>query len=949
MRSVLLASMACLLVACPGRNGTDADADVSTTDAVTDRPATDAGPPAHIADLNVDSMGTLMGLDGRVDVVQDTYGWPHIYGTTLHDVAAVQGLMAGRERMPQMELLRRLSSGTLAEAFGSLSPDLIDDDIAIRVVGLRRAAQLMWTQIQANAATDPQIARQKTMLEAFTVGVNAYLEEIRSGRARTPTGTELVVSDATPDWTPVDSLVIGRYQSYSLSYDVDDDIHLSAFRDAAHTTFDTADMTTQPDRYARRGFFSDMALFRPSTDAAIVPDFYTSMAHSGRSRRRRQNPAIPRSLYARIDHVLQRTRAVAERLGDESRGSNNWVVSGMASANGHALLANDPHLSLTSPSVFWGVHITVTQGPDALNEHGVSFPGIHGVVIGYNDSLAWGVTTADYDVTDAYLETITPGAGGGADTVLHNGAQVPIETIHEMIPDGFGHVIDTPIEVVPHHGPILPTVQNHAVVPRTATSAISVRWTGHQATNELGAFLGLAYAHNVAEAMPAIDNFGVGAQNFVVADTTGQIGYSSSCLLPIRPPAALTWSPTNVMGTAPAFVLPGTGEADWNGYVDRQLIPHAIGTPTQRYIATANNDQAGTAFDNNPFNDRVFLASSYDDGFRARQILDRLAMLNNQAHVTDMSSIQGDHAMLIGGRYRPFIASAMANLQAEWTTPGTHPDLAVLAASLLPRRARLENAAMRLASWTLDSPAGTETAATAQNRSDAVATSIFHGWIVRFLDLALADEFEAIGLGRGAYRSQRMRSALFLLEHPDQAATRDASGESVLWDDITTPAHETRDAIIVQALDEAMTQLETRFMTSDVDMWLWGTVHTLRLDSIVPGPGALLSIPPPSDHMFPNGFPRAGGLHVVDASNPGVDNFDFSYGSGPTQRYVIEMDPAGPRAFNALPGGEIFNTQSPHHADEMNNYWRLNQVHPLPHTEAEVITAYERHYVFMPQ
>jgi penicillin amidase len=706
-------------------------------------------------------------------------------------------------------------------------------------------------------------------------------------------------------------------------------------------------MPPQAAPYARRGFVHAFGQFRPSMDATVVPDFYTSMAQSGPTRRRRRLPSVPRSLYASIEHTLDLTRRAAERLGDETRGSNNWVVSGMASANGHALLANDPHLSLTSPSVFWGVHLTITGGPDALDVHGVTFPGIPGVIIGYNNNLAWGVTTADYDVTDAFLETITPGTGGAPDTVLHNGMQVPIETIHEMVPDGLGNTVDVPIEIVPHHGPIYPSIVNHRIAPRTGATAISVRWTGHQATNEFGAFLALAYAHTVEEAMPAIDNFGVGAQNFVVADTTGQIGYSSSCLLPTRPAMALTWSPTNIGGNSPAFVLPGTGEADWTGYVDRQMIPRAIGSATRRYIATSNNDQAGTSMDGNPFNDRVFLASSYDDGFRQQEILTRLQMLNNQAHVTDMTSIQSDHTVLIGGRYRTFIASAMANLEAEWTTPGSHPELATVALSLMPRQARLRDAAARLAAWTLDSPTGTEPTATALQRSDAIATSMFHGWMVRFLDLAFGDEFEALGLGRGAYRNQRMRTALVMLEHPDQLTARDTGGQSVLWDDMSTVPIESRDEIILRALDEALAQLETRFMNADVNTWLWGTVHTLRLESIVPGPGATLSIPPPNDAMFPNGFPRPGGLHVVDACNPGVEDFNFDYGSGPTQRFSVEMDPAGPRAFNGLPGGEIFNAQSPHHADEMNNYWRLNQVHPLPHTEAEVVAAYERHYVFV--
>ncbi len=886
----------------------------------------------------------VMGLDGPVDVVYDAMGWPHIYATSLRDAALVQGYVMARDRMPQMEMLRRVASGTLAERFGALvsNSSLVDRDLAARVLGLRRAATEMW------AATPP--GRERTLLEYYARGVNRYLGEVRDGAVSLPSETALVIDQSTPDWDPVDSLVIGRYQSYSLSYDANDDIESSLLAERAARVFGMADAAMQPARAARRGFLADAVRWAPQSPVAVVPDFLPRpMGMMSTYRPDVERPSIGARLAGSTASFRRLSRELAEFWGDESRGSNNWVVHPSASTTGHALLANDPHLSLTSPAIWWGSHLTVTRGADALDVAGTTFPGIPGVIIGFTPRLAWGVTTAGYDVTDVYAETVTPGSNGQPDTVRFNGMQVPIVVREEAVNTGAGMYMAR-FEYVPHHGPIIPEIRNGRLVPRTGTRALSIKWTGHQPTTELQAFFGLAYARTAAEGKAAVDAFGVGAQNFVIADVDGNVEYSSHANIPIRAAGALTWSPTRPEGTHPCAILPGTGEAEWTGNVANNNIPQATLSATRPVLATANNDQAGVTFDGNPFDSPVYLGCYYPSGWRAERITTRLRALNNHVTLDDMKSIQADAQVEAGARFRPFLMQAMQRLEMEWATPGSQRDLAALATSARPRQERLRDAARRIMEWSLDSPSGFEMGATDAQRRDSVATTLFHAWLGQVVRNAFDDELAALNEGQSdGVGIDRLRVALYLLEHPMDASTRDMStSQSVLWDDMTTAdVSETRDLILARALDRALTGLEMAYGTADLGMWLWGRFHTVQFESIVPGPGEALSIPRDGDTTFPRGFPRHGGIDVVDAANFGLGGFNFSFGSGASQRFVVELDPAGPRAFNAIPGGQTMVRDDRHFRDGA-ELWRQNQYHPVPIAAADVVRAAERHLRFVP-
>lgn len=897
--------------------------------AVTDTPVTSDAPVAET--LRIPS------LTAPIEVTVDRNGWPHIRGTTMADVIRAQGYLQARDRLVQMELFRRNASGTLADIIGTVSPTIFDGDIAARVVGHRRTAQAIW-----DAETDPTV---RAMLTAHAEGITAYITEVREGRVELPRGTSFLPGSVFQDWTPVDTLTVVRLQHAVQSYD-SSDANTTAIRQAVIDHFEHADATTAPAAYARRGYFQDLFRFSPSTETTTLP--YTGGRGGGGPL-----PGLhPHDLAPVIDRVALRgaldfQHLIEERFGAfatrEVRGSNEWAVQASATTRHFALLASDPHVTLPSPSFFWGCHLTVT-GAQPFDAAGSIIPGVPGILIGFTHNVAWGLTNAYFDQTDLWAETVTNGTGGAPSTVRFMNRDVPIETFTEMIPTGAGAPVAITFERVPHHGIILPTIRNNRIVPRTGNTAISMRWTGNEVTHELTAIFGILNAHNATEARAALSAWGGPSLNWTIADSAGNVTYSTNSYVPLRTAGARSYDAmTNPGGTMPCAVLPGDGTAEWTGRVPAEMLPQGATSDARPFIANANNDQAGYNQDNNPFNDPVFLTCSQDPGFRAHRIETRLAEVSGHATADDMESIQADHVVEFAGRMRPFLMAAMARLAVERTTPGTNPDLTAIATATSARAARLTDAASRIAAWSLQSPAGVEHEGSAAEQTDAIATMIFHQWTYKVQSLGLGDEAQALGgSGFGSFPSM-----LFLLEHPDRCATLNPTTmQSVLWDKMDTPAVETRDAILVEALDLALTATETLTHSNDPAMWLWGNYHRIRFNTLLTGLGAALTIPGTDEPMYAAGYPRHGGFYVVDASFPSSAT-NLNYGGGPGHRLVVEMDPAGPHARIALPGGQSIDPDNAHHRDEA-ALWRVNRSHPVPFSDAEVAAAAESRLRFTP-
>jgi len=927
------------------------------------------GPLGDRADLPVGERIAIDRLAGPVDVVRDEFGRPHIYATSAADAIRVEGYLIARERTLQLELLRRVAEGRLAALLGQSDESLIDVDIGFRHIGLARVAKSQYDAL-------PMDGEIRVLLDAYADGVSQLFAKIRSGEQRLPDGIFGIDVAAFTPWTGIDSLAIGRLETYLLSYDGDLDLQTDDVLARARATFSATD--PDPAMARRAGIERDMLRFAPADPATTTAGYPASKPASAQVRTPQpaesrvrlmegvggRSPLTLRPRRPALDGYLRAIRRVRNLLAPDGFGSNDWAVAPARSATGNPLVASDPHLSLTAPAIFWPVSIDVhaaAKPEENLALGGIAFPGLPGIILGHNANVAWGATVAGYDVTDAYAEELTP----DGKAVVFQGKEVPIELVPEVIEIQGSAPYTYDVAVVPHHGPIVPQITTaHTVMPPDPDKgAISIRWTGLEPTDEVGAVFGLLRANTADDAHAALDHFGVGAQNWMIGDTSGNILWTSHANVPVRDTRAFAWDAATYQGQLPCFVLPGDGSAEWQGFLPGELVPWET-NPLAGYLATANNDPLGDTLDNDPSNDTLpdgtpmYLACSYDIGFREGRIRTRLDSSHEPLTPDDLAAIQGDARSAMGSRLAPLLADAIDAAEDERKKPGTHPSLAGVVADAAYDAERMVAVKDLLTGWAdlgFEAAAGIDLETNAPLPVDdpdakaSQATLIFDTWLTRVLPRTFGDELARMG----GVTLDRERAAKFFLRlalaDPPTLATYDPqTHDSSVWDDLETPELETRHERMMRALLDALGWLETT-VGPDLATYRWGALHTVRFDALIPVFGEL-SIPPTADATFPDGFPRHGDNFAVDSSDfdiglaPGAPP-SFSYMHGPTQRFVVDLDPAGPKAWNALPGGNVWDKDSPHFRDEA-ELWRKNQTHAVPFLLGDVVQAFESRTVF---
>jgi len=433
----------------------------------------------------------LDGLDGPVEIVMDNWGVPHVYATTEHDAFYGQGFATARYRFIQMHVMRSIPSGLYSAAPIGAAADL-SNDVYMRTLNLRGVSEEVWTEIEAN---DPEV---KAMLEAFAAGVNTYIAAVNDGKAPQP--IEWTLAGEIPPWHPVDSLTIARLQSWDLSFEGRTDKIENGAR--------FAELMEKWGDTPLAGIIQDLHLLAPLTDTVAVPG-----EEERRSLRLDVAKAARNPFYRRVDSSYW--KKVLKALSGASMhplkadqldvGSNNWTVAGAHTANGHAMVANDTHLSLRNPPVFFEVHINTLRAGGDIDVAGASFPGIPAVILGRNAIAAWGATVFYADATDVYMETVTLGDNP---TVEFKGEQVPIVKREEVFPfklpedgceswlndfiKGTDYVIEEVdggckltvyVWEVPHHGPVIPGSVEE--LGEGKATALSWKWTGFDPSFEI--------------------------------------------------------------------------------------------------------------------------------------------------------------------------------------------------------------------------------------------------------------------------------------------------------------------------------------------------------------------------------------------------------------------------------------------------------------------------------
>lgn len=971
-RGTWLAALLALLTACDGDSGTDAGT-----------PPLDA--PAEVDAGMQDDVLAIPGLDGEVEVIVDERGMPHIYATTVHDLMVVQGYLMARDRFVQMEFLRRNTLGRLAEVLAALAPTLADTDRDQRFFAFERQGRAIYDSLPA---TDPT----RLVAEAFVEGINHYIDTVvLDDQYLPPRGLEAfnaaLLSPNFGHWRPHDIFALARFQSWNLSYDAFADINNTRSLVGVADAFDPDDADER--LAARAGVFGDFWSvvqarrvytrdgFNDGTTSAFLPPV--------------GQPRLPGSLanfsVAALDggaRFFDRLDANPFMRRDPSHGSNSWVVHASHTANGHAILSNDPHLTLFAPPVWWYVHLNTARmgGERMIDAQGIAFAGLPGVVLGYNRHLAWSATTTGYDVTDVYAEEVTFRNDGTAEaprwtpvSARFMGADVAIRPIEEQILVSGGPTVTATLYEVPHHGRIVP---DSIVAPDVASpapgamatgSAMSVRYTGDEVSNELAFFVGLLTANNVEEAFAAAAPFEVGIQNFSFADSMGNIGWTTRGRIPQR--ACNFWldergaprlDADDRLPRAPPFVLPGTGGFEWGADLAPNFIPHDR-NPSSGYIATANQDNVGVTDDGDPCNDAHYIGAGFAPGYRQHRIVERLDALVARGDITsdDMVALQHETRSSLGEGMRDAIVASLDHALGD---PSDDPALAAVVAGA-GDLARLRDLRARLAAWTFATPHGVG-ATDAAVIADSVATTIFNVLITHLSQLAFDDENARIGRGMGSLQIARMLEWMLASPAAQQALplyTFRASylgdtawNDSVIWDDLRTDAVvETRDERVTRAALAALEWLTTELGATTTE-WRWGRLHSIRFQQLIPpaADAGIVSIPPRDDPALPYGFPRDGDFGAVDVlnfslSNPNGIRSGTNSGArgGPSQRLVVEMTPDGPLPRNALPGGQSESPDSPHHDDEA-RIWLTNQRPPLHFERADIEAHAESRLRFVP-
>ena len=903
--------------------------------------------------LPIDEARDIPGMDQPVDVVRDSFGTVHIYARTAEDAFRAQGFMVAQDRGLQLELLRRIAQGRMAEIAAKRDPSWIDADIVMRTVGLHRTAKVSYDALPAQGEV-------RRWLDAFASGIEASFARVRSGADPIPEGGKGASRDWFTTWSGADSLAILELRAFGSSLRIDEDRDLTALLDWTLATFNQD--SSDPALKRRARIAPDLLRFAPATSATL-----TSPLSSG------SPTAGPRSdwpwhvdpdLLAAHDGTFAALRSLRGRFSE--RGSTAWAVGPARSMSGNALLASSPQFPLVSDGAFWFVHLEVEPEDGAsasrLRLSGASIPGVPGVWIGNNETLAWAPGNSGVDESDLYFEKLSE--DGTAVSFL--GSAVPLQTVTETIAVEGAEAIAYGVSVVPHHGPMLPRIAAHAIVPADpAMGALSFRWTGLEPGHAIEGLLGLPRARTTADARAAISSWRSGANLFTFADSQGAIEVDLQPAVPTRERGAFEWDSSQQAGLLPCLVLPGAGGAEWNGTMKAEHVP-SVRSPARAWVVAAEADLAGTSLDNDPSNEiladgtPVFFSCSSDLGFRHDRIASMLESLGLHG-VEGFGAMQSDVRSPLGARLADHLADVLTRAEEEKKKPGTWPSLSAVVASDRFAAAGTATVIETLARWSeLGMAAGAgvrlSDGTPSMGGEDADASKaalLFNAWLVRLMQVTVRDETQRMGYPRGLPPDLGFRVLLNLIEtEPSMLASYDAEmRDSILWDDLDTPELESRDDRMVVALLDVLEWLDGAIGTQRED-WRWGLLHTARLHSLVEGIG-IGAIPDLADEKFPRGYPRHGDLHVVDETGYEftpleLKDLSFEGSRGAALRFVVEMAPSGPRARLALAGVQAPGAAAQTALENEVEYWRNNQQHEVPWGREGVVAAAIRRTVLAP-
>jgi penicillin amidase len=591
----------------------------------------------------------VSGVGAPIEVVRDGHGVPHVRAQSERDALFALGYVHAQDRLWQMEFNRRIAQGRLSEILGDAG---LDTDRFLRTLGVYHTAQ------QVAAQLDPDT---RALLDAYAAGVNAYVSAARA--ATMP--PEFLITRAPPPqaWQPADSIAWAIMMAWDLSRTYLNE--LARLRLAARLSKAEIDEFRPP--YPGE----------PPLVATDYVDLYRVLGlfAGGRSALNEQAAQIAAA------------HPVAGFGDGEGIGSNNWVVAGSRTTSGKPLLANDPHLGLTTPSVWYFARL---QAP-GFEVFGATLPGVPYVLLGRNARVAWGFTNTGPDVQDLYLERINP---ANPDEYQTPGGYARFDVRDETIRVRGRDDVRLKVRST-RHGPVLSGVSksfDQALPGQGPPYVLALRWAALEPGDAtLRALRGMNRAANADEFVRALRDFGLVQQSIVFADVDGTIGMVAPARVPLRR------ADNDLKGLVPA---PGWDERyDWQGWIPFDELPRIINPPSG-FIVTANHRITPPGY-------RPFLTSEWYLPYRANRIT-QLIEATPKHSLETFRRIQGDVVSLAA---RDQLA-ALKNVRADSA-----------AAKLALERLRAWDGGMRV---------------------DAPEPLILHSWLAKLRQRVFADELGSL-------------------------------------------------------------------------------------------------------------------------------------------------------------------------------------------------------------
>ena len=704
----------------------------------------------------------IPGLQDKVTVQRDEFGVPHIYAQNLDDLYLAQGYVHSQDRFWQMEFWRHISQGRISEIVGE--PGL-ESDRFIRTAGWPRVAA---ETIELYNAENPEYTN---VLDAYSAGVNAYIEQQDGNISYNYTILGLTNDQwEIEPWEPLHTVGWGVVMAHDLSGNYQSELERMKL---------TALLGEEVVSELYPPYPTDWPVIVPSELMAGGADADPTAATS-----------LPAGVAQLADNLIGQPPASGFAFGNQPFvGSNNWVISGRHTDTGAPYLANDPHLAIQMPSIWYEVGLHA-PGLDVV---GFSFAGVPGVIVGHNEKIAWGVTNLGPDVQDLFIEKINP---DNPRQYQFQGEMVDMEIDQQVIRingGGFEHLTIRST----HHGPII------SDVIKDVDLALAYQWSASQPSRVLQSVILLNQAQNYDQFREALSYWDVPGQNFVYADTEGNIAYQATGLIPIRK-----------AGTGLVPVPGWDGEYDWEGFIPYDEMPR-IYNPPSGYILTANHAVVDEAY---PY----FIEYNWASGDRARRIEQMIEELiaadGSGITAADIAAMQTDSYSLTAADWVPYLT--------DLDLPANNDEI----------QASLQ----LLHEWDF------------QERRDSVAASVFEIFYWYLLQETLGDELGEEGsdlyLGHGL-------STRVLMNRLAQDET------NAWWDDINTAEVETRDDILARSLTNAVIWLG-RNHGRQVSGWTWGKLHQATFRSAPLGQSGVALL---ENQVNRGPFPTDGGEGIVNA------------------------------------------------------------------------------------